>query len=118
MRNKSIPSPVENLEYIKCYSLSSPILGRNPGSFIKCNCQNFRSYLRRPKTILEIRRPYLSKWFTRLLFTSFPKTSLTIERKLTGDLTVKICLTFLSPYLRNSLAFSKIRFHNQLILLY
>ena len=63
-------------------------------------------------------RPYLSKWFTRLLFTSFPKTPLTIERRLTGDLTVKICLTFLSPYLRNSLAFSKIRFHNQLILLY
>ena len=67
MRNKSIPSPVENLEYIKCYSLSSPILGRNPGSFIKCNCQNFCSYLRKPKTILEIRRKTI---FVKVVHTS------------------------------------------------
>ena len=66
---------------------------------IRCNGQKICSWSRRPKTILEIRkRPHFSRWSTILLFTSFSKTLLTIERRLTGEyfLAVDLSPTFLN----------------------
>ena len=52
----SIPNPVENLGYIKCYSSSSPRPVKNPSNSIRYNCQKICSWLKKPKTILEIRK--------------------------------------------------------------
>ena len=81
----SMPNPVKSLGYIKCYSSSSSRPIKSPSNSIRCNCKKICSWLRRPKTILKIRkRPYFSRWSTILLFLSFSKTLLTTERRLTG----------------------------------
>ena len=72
VKKTRMPSSVENLGYIKCYSLSSPRPIKSPSNSIRHNCQKICSWLRRPKTILKIRkRPHFSRWSTILLFTSF-----------------------------------------------
>ena len=49
-------------------------------------CEKFCSWLRRPKTTMEIRKKStFSRWSTILLFTNFSKTLLTAERRLTGS---------------------------------
>ena len=55
-KKTSIPKPVECLEYIKCYSSTSPRPIENPGNSIRYKYQKICSWLRRPKTILEIRK--------------------------------------------------------------
>ena len=95
----SIPNPAKSLGYIKCYSSSSPRSAKSPSNSIRRNCQKICSWLRRSKTILEMaKRPHFSRWSTILLFTSFSKTLLTIERRLTGRqfLAVDLSLTFLN----------------------
>ena len=52
----NMPNPVKSLEYIKCYSSSSSRPVKSPRNFIRYNCQKICSWLRRPKTILEIRK--------------------------------------------------------------
>ena len=47
---------VKNLGNITCYSSSSLGPVKNPSKSIRCNCKKICSWLRRPKTILEIRR--------------------------------------------------------------
>ena len=99
MKKTSMPNPVKGLGYIKCYSSSSPRPVKSPSSSIRYNCQTICSWSRRPKTILEIRkRPNFSRWSTILLFTSFAKTLLTAERRLTGQqfLAVDLSPTFLN----------------------
>ena len=54
MKKTSMPNSVESLKYIKCYSSSSPRPVKSPSSLIRHNCQKIWSWLRRPKTILEI----------------------------------------------------------------
>ena len=43
VKKTSIPSPVESLEYIKCYSSSSPRPIKNPSNSIIYNCQKICS---------------------------------------------------------------------------
>ena len=50
-----MPNPVQSLGYIECHSSSSPRPVKNPGNSIRYNCEKISSWLRRPKTILEIR---------------------------------------------------------------
>ena len=76
VKKTSIPNPVKSLKYIKCYSSSSPRLIKSPSNSTRYNCQKIWSWSRRPKTILETRK--------NLLLTSFSKTLLTTERRLTG----------------------------------
>ena len=51
-----MPYSLESLGYIKCYGSSSPRPVKNPNNSIRCNCQKICIWLRRPKTILEIRK--------------------------------------------------------------
>ena len=54
---------VKSFGYIKCYSSSSPRPVKSPTNSIWHNCQKIYSWLRKPKTILEIRkRPHFSRW--------------------------------------------------------
>ena len=76
VKKTSIPNPVKSLKYIKWYSSSSPRLIKSPSNSTRYNCQKIWSWSRRPKTILETRK--------NLLLTSFSKTLLTTERRLTG----------------------------------
>ena len=46
---------VEDLGYIKCYIMSSPITNKSPSNSIKYNCQKIYSASRRPETLLQIR---------------------------------------------------------------
>ena len=85
VKKTSMPNPVKSLGYIKCHSSSSPRPVESPSNSIRYNCEKICSWSGRPKTILEIRKKaYSSRWSTILLFTSFSKTLLTAERKLTG----------------------------------
>ena len=56
MKNTSMSNPAENFGNIKCYSWSSPRSVNIPSNSIRYNCQKICSWLRRPKTILEIRK--------------------------------------------------------------
>ena len=85
VKKTSMPNSVESLGYIKCYSLSSPRPVKIPCNCIRHNCEKICSWLRRPKTIVEIRKKsHLSRWSTIWLFTSFSKTLLATERRITG----------------------------------
>ena len=76
---------LKSLGYITCYSSSSPRPIKSPCNSIRYNCQKICSWSRRPKTILEMRKkPCFSRWSTILIFTSFSKTLLTTERRITG----------------------------------
>ena len=44
-RKTSMTNLVKNLKYIKCYSLSSPRLIKNPGNSVRCNFQKICSGL-------------------------------------------------------------------------
>ena len=58
----SMSNPVGSLGYIKCYSSSSPRpVVRCPSNSISYNCQWICSWLRRPKTLLEIRKKNIFK---------------------------------------------------------
>ena len=86
--NRRRPNPVESLEYIKCYSFSStrpivvPDLIKVLAIPSATDREDLKPYCKSDK------RPYFSRRSASLLFTSFPKTLLTIERKLTGQLFV------------------------------
>ena len=85
MNKTRMPNPFKSLGYIKCYSRSSSRPVKTPSNSVRYNCQKTCCWSRRPKTILEIRkRLHFSKCSTRLLFTSFSKTLLTTERRLTS----------------------------------
>ena len=86
VKKTSMPNLVKNPGYIKCYSSSSsPRRVKSPSNSIRYNCVKICSWLRIPKTILEIRKKAsLSRWSTSLLLRSFSKTLLTTERRLTG----------------------------------
>ena len=85
MKKTSMPNPAKSLGYIKCHSSSSPRPVKSSSNSIRYNCDKICSWSRRPKTMLEIRKKtYFSRWSTILLFTSFSKTLLTTERRLTG----------------------------------
>ena len=74
-----------SLGYINCYKASSPGPVKSPSNSIRYNSKKICSWPRRCKTILEIRKKlYFYRWSTVLLFTSFSKTLLTTERRLTG----------------------------------
>ena len=67
--------PCQKPWLIKGYSSSSPRPVKSRGNSIRYNCQKLCSWLRRPKTILEIRKKStFSWWSTILLFISFSKT--------------------------------------------
>ena len=84
VKKTSMPNPVKSLGYIKCHSSNSSRPVKSPRNSTRYNCNKIFSWLRRPKTILENRkRPYFSMSSTLLLFTSFSKTLLTTERRLT-----------------------------------
>ena len=77
VKKTSMPNPVKTLGYITCYSTIR--------YSIRYNCKKICSWSRRIKTILEIRKKAVFLWVsTNLLFTSFSKTLLTTERRLTG----------------------------------
>ena len=83
-KKTNMPNPIKSLEYIKWYNSSSHRPVKSPSNSIRYNCNKICSWLRRPKTILEIRKKtHFSRWSTILLFTSFSKTLLTTERRLT-----------------------------------
>ena len=84
VKKTSMPNPVKNLGYIKWYSLSSPSSVKRPNNSVRYNSQKICSWLRRPKTIQKSeKRPHFSRWSTSLLFTSFSKTLLMTERRVT-----------------------------------
>ena len=87
VKKTSMPNSVESYGYIKCYSLISPRLVKSPSNSIRYNHQKISSWSRRPKTILGIRKKAtsLSRWSAILLFTSFSKTLLTMEGRITGQ---------------------------------
>ena len=91
MKKTSMPNPVN------CYSLSRPRPVKSPCNSIRYNCK-ICSWLRRPKTILEIKEGHISLGDQRLLFPSFSKTLLTTERRLTEQqfLAVDLFPTFLN----------------------
>ena len=74
--------------------MSSPRPVESPSTSIRYNCQKICSWLRRPKSILEIRKnSHFSRRLTSLLFTSFSNTLLTIERRLTGQYLLAVDLS-------------------------
>ena len=74
VRKTSMLNLVRSLEYIKCYSVSSPRTVNSLTNSIWFNCQKICSWLRTPKTKFEIRkRSHFCKWSKILLFTSFSK---------------------------------------------
>ena len=98
VKKNSILNPVQTLP--KCYNLGSPRSIKSPSNSVRYNCQNICSRSRRPKTILKIRKkaPFLRR-STNLLFTSFSKTLLTTERRLTGR---QFSVVHLSPTFLNT----------------
>ena len=56
VKKTRMPNSVKSLGYIKCYSSSSLISAKSPSNSIRNNCQLIFSWLRRCKTILEIRK--------------------------------------------------------------
>ena len=82
VKKTNMSNSVKSLGYIKCYSSSSLRPVKSPSNPIRHNCWKICSWLRRPKTILEIRKkPHFSGWSTILLFTSFTRTLLATERR-------------------------------------
>ena len=80
VRKTSMLNPNKSLGYI---NLSSPRPDKSPSNSIRFNCQ-ICSSSKRSKSILETRKgTNFSGWWTILLFTSFLKTLLTTERRLT-----------------------------------
>ena len=55
LKKTSLPNPVKSVEYIKCYSSSSPRPIESPSNSIRCNSQIICSWSRRPATKLEIK---------------------------------------------------------------
>ena len=85
VRKTSIPNHVESLGYIKCYSSSSPrpvkaqtITSDTTFKRSAVDLEDLKPYWKLEK------RPHFSRWSTILLFTTFSKTLLTTERRLTG----------------------------------
>ena len=56
VKKTRMPNPGKSLEYVKCYSSSSPRPVKSPSSSIRYNCEKICSWSRRPKTMLEIRK--------------------------------------------------------------
>ena len=52
----SMPNSVESLEYIKCYSSSSPRHVKSTSNSTRYNCTKICSWLKRSKTIPEVRK--------------------------------------------------------------
>ena len=75
VKKTSMPNPVIGLEYIKCYSWSSS----RP---VKSRSNSIRRSAVDPYWNPE-KRSHFSRWSTILWFTSFSKTLLTTERRLT-----------------------------------
>ena len=98
LKKTSIPNSVKSLGYIKCYNWSSPDLLKAV-SILSHTTVRRSAVDWKDQTILEIRkRPHFSRWSTILLFTSFSKTLLTTERRLTGQyvLAIDLSSTFLN----------------------
>ena len=53
-KKTSMPNPAKSLDYIKCYSSSSPRPVKSPSNSIRNNSKKICSWSRRPKPILEI----------------------------------------------------------------
>ena len=96
----NMPNPIKILGYIKCYSLSSHRPVKSPSNSIRYNCQKICSWLRRPKTILEITKKatLLLMVNNPIIYLSFSKTLLTTEKKLTEQQ----FLAYLSPIFLNT----------------
>ena len=56
VKKTSMPNAVKSLGYIKCHCWSSPKFVKSPTNSIRYNCEKVSSWLRRPKTILEIKK--------------------------------------------------------------
>ena len=56
VKKMNMPNPVKSLGYIKCYSCGNPRPVKSPRNSIRYNCQKIFCLMRRPKTILEIRK--------------------------------------------------------------
>ena len=83
VKKTSMPNPVKSLGCINCYSSSNPRPVKNPSNSIRYNCKKICNWTKRPKTILENKIWHFSRWSPILLLTSFSKTLLTTERRLT-----------------------------------
>ena len=82
MTKDSRSNSIKSLGYIKCYRLSSPRPAILSDATVRKSAVDWED--QNPYQKSE-KRPYFSKWSTILLFTSFSKTLLTIERGLTGQ---------------------------------
>ena len=83
-KNTSMQNPVKSLKYIKSHSLSSPDLLKFLAILSDTTVRRSRVDQKTLKTTLKIRkRPHFSRWSTIVLFTSFSKTLLTTEKRLT-----------------------------------
>ena len=76
---------VKSLGHIWCYSSSSPRPVKNASNSIRYNCKKIAvdQLVLKPYWKSE-KRAHFARWLTILLFRSFSKTLLTIERRLTG----------------------------------
>ena len=85
MKNTSMPSPVESLGCITCYSSSSPRSIKSPSISIRTTVKRSTVYREDLKPYWKSeKRPHFSKWSTSLLFISSSKTLLITERRLNG----------------------------------
>ena len=88
-----MPNLVKILGYIKCYSFSSPRPVKSPGNSIRYNCQKICSRLRRPKTLLEIKRVTFLQMINNRIIYKFLK-DFTNHRKKTNMAMVFSCRPF------------------------
>ena len=98
-----MPNPVKSLGCIKCqcYSSSSPRSVKNLSNSVKYNCQKSCSSLRRPETILEIRKKVtflqmMNNPFTYKFFKDFTNTEIRLTEW--QFLAVDLSPTFLNTW--------------------
>ena len=98
-------NPAESLEYIKCYSSSSPRPINNPSNSIRQNYQKICWRLRRPETILKARKKdrffhLINKLIIYKFFNDFTNHQKKIKRAVVSSYMLKI--TDLSAILETS----------------
>ena len=83
MKKTSMANPVKSLGNIKCYSSSRCRHIKGTSNSTRYNCQKVCSWLRRPKTILEIKKVTFFQVINKCIIYKFFKDILTTERRLT-----------------------------------
>ena len=86
VKNINTSHPVQSLGYIKYHNSNKPRPIKNSGNSVRYNCQRICSWLRKPKTMLKIRkRGLISQGNQQAYYLQFfSKISLITERTLTG----------------------------------